>query len=114
MRVFVYGSLKKDYYNHKYIQNCRFISNNTICGYNMKYDKSNKYPFLFKGNYCIKGQVYEIDNNILNILDELEQNNIVYKREEIVIDNFKTWIYLTINDSFDYIEKDLINNIQAW
>ena len=94
--VFVYGTLRKGFGNHHLLKNSKFI------GYATTKEKYSLYvdgiPYVVKiPTTQIKGEVYEVDRDTLNALDELEGHPNFYKRELIdVIVNGKTikaWIY---------------------
>jgi gamma-glutamylaminecyclotransferase len=89
MRVFVYGSLKKGKKLHHYLKNARFLGYaQTVYKYPMILSKNGWYPYLLdKKNrgYFIKGEVYEINYNLLKILDRLEEVPRYYKRKKIVV-----------------------------
>ena len=106
--VFVYGTLRKGFRNHYLLSSSKFI------GYGMTKDKYSLYadgiPYVVKiPNTQIKGEVYEVDKNTLDVLDDLEGHPDFYRRELVdVIVNRKTiqaWIYF-----YPYPEGKLIES----
>ncbi len=105
--VFVYGTLKKGFYNHKgrldgTAGHSKFIKQDTIDG--VMYDlgdfpgvvlyKKNDNQTELEHRLKIHGEVYEIDKNVLKKLDQLEGYPNFYNRSEIITDSgLKAWIY---------------------
>ena len=101
MRIFVYGSLKKDKNLHGYLKNSKFLGKAVTCDkYPMILSKSGWYPYLFEkkgiGKY-IKGEVYDVSPNILKVLDRVEEAPYYYYRKKIPVclNDKKTpaWVY---------------------
>jgi len=95
MKIFVYGTLKYDGYNHYILQenNAKFIGIDSIVGYDM-FDLG-YYPGITNGKGTVVGEVYEIPD--LFDLDQLEGYPSLYNRHEIQTIYGKVWVY-TIND----------------
>ncbi len=73
-KIFVYGTLRKGMYNHVlYLKNKNsFIGTSFVKG-KLMILKNKSYPaLLLEGNDLILGEIYEVDNSIVNQLDELE------------------------------------------
>ncbi len=100
-RIFVYGTLKKGHYFHEeYLggEKSKFI------GPALTSDDFTLYidglPHLVKerGENQVKGEVYEVTEEVLKSLDRLEGHPVVYYREliDIFIDGKKylAWAYL--------------------
>ena len=94
--VFVYGTLRKGYWNHHILENSRFI------GLAITKDKYSLFadgiPYVVKIPLTqIKGEVYEVDSDTLERLDALEGHPNFYKREliDVILDGktIKAWIY---------------------
>ena len=94
--VFVYGTLRKGYWNHSLLENSKFLG---------KAITKEKYSLFADGiPYVVKipktqiiGELYEVDKETLERLDRLEGHPDFYKREEIevLLDEkpMKAWIY---------------------
>lgn len=94
-KVFVYGTLKKGFYNHRLLN-----------GYEPKQAKApginlyegSSYPFAKRGPGTAIGEVYEVDDQTMNRLDRLEGHPSFYKREETKVfcegEFEEAWIYL--------------------
>ncbi len=85
--VFVYGTLKKGYENHKYLERSgvKFIGEaKTVQKYVMYF---NKYPYVSKDKAIshIHGELYFVDEKVLKDLDKLEGHPDWYRREIVQI-----------------------------
>ena len=94
--VFVYGTLRKGYWNHRLLENSKFLGEaRTKEKYSLYADGI---PYVVKiPRTHIKGEVYEVDEETLRRLDQLEEHPDVYYREEIEVllngKPIKAWIY---------------------
>lgn len=104
--VFVYGTLKKGFYNHKGRLDgsagySKFIKKDSVDG--IMYDLG-AFPaaVLYDSNEFsnpnermhIHGEIYEIDNNVLKKLDQLEGYPTFYNRSKIITHSgIEAWIY---------------------
>lgn len=107
--VFVYGSLKRGFENHKWLENNngKYIGDGITKQSIFKmYSVYNYYPAISKGNEKISGEIYKIDKNCLMELDYLEGYPRIYKRDKFLIDcngqTFEAYIYRVydIKDTF--------------
>ena len=75
MRIFVYGSLKKNKKLHNFLKNATFTGYAVTCSaYPMILSKSGWYPYLLNiknEGKKVHGEVYDVDYNILKRLDRL-------------------------------------------
>ena len=91
MHVLVYGSLKQGLYNHIFMRGAKFMGNDTVKGYKLvdlgPYPTAVKIPDSIecKEPY-IKGELYEIDEEILERLDGLEGYPNLYQRTVVKTD----------------------------
>lgn len=86
--VFVYGTLKKGFRNHRMIQDEEFVGPaSTLNNYSMVVTKNTAAPFPIvfpdgregkKG--AIYGEVYKVKPKVIRNLDYLESNGTMYKR----------------------------------
>lgn len=101
IRVFVYGTLKNGFYNHRYLAGSRFIGSART---------TEKYAMYTEGGIpCvvedeavsnIYGELYSVDGTVLQNLDRLEGHPNWYQRREIEIclddgtsPTVKAWMY---------------------
>ncbi|MCX7710971.1 MAG: gamma-glutamylcyclotransferase [Clostridia bacterium] len=70
MLLMVYGTLMKEFENHYVIEKSRFIGNAFTRG--VLYHLPEGYPAVIDGTGTIKGEVYDIDEEILREIDMLE------------------------------------------
>ena len=68
--IFAYGSLRYGFELHGLLKNSRFVGLAFTEGYKM-YDLGS-YPGVVRGEGVIYGEVYEIDNEIIALLDKVE------------------------------------------
>ncbi len=94
-KVFVYGTLKKGYHNHYGLADCP-MKKAEVVGYDLH--ASAYLPFVKEGSGIVKGELYEVSEQILLRLDQLEGHPDFYQRvmTEVTTANQKVnaWIYL--------------------
>ena len=88
MLLFVYGSLKKGFWNDFFLKNSKSIGHYQTC-LNYGLLINNELPFMvsFLSLYPISGEVYEINDNELKAIDNLEGNGKWYTRRVISVTN---------------------------
>ncbi|HEX5661696.1 MAG TPA: gamma-glutamylcyclotransferase family protein [Polyangiales bacterium] len=81
--VFVYGTLMKGELHHTSIQHARFVRTaETLPAYELV--QIDYYPAMIAGGtLAIHGELYEVDDQTLAKLDELEEVPTYYERSEI-------------------------------
>ncbi len=94
--VFVYGTLKKGERNHHLLQGCKGTK---ALAPGMRVHCGPGYPYAIRGEGTAIGELYEVDEQTLKRLDELEGHPEYYRREltEVVLEDGKeltAWIYL--------------------
>lgn len=129
-KVFVYGSLRQGLENHDlYLKDCSPYQSGYVKG-KLYMIKSEDYPALLKDdNAFVYGEIYEIDDNQLKELDDLEDyfsiNHInneydrilcdIYDAHQRIIDQAYVYFYNVRNDknrsllglaidSYDFVE----------
>lgn len=73
--IFVYGSLKKGFFSHRYVRDQEFIGEfETKPNYKL-YELENGLPVLVetKDGVSVKGEIYRVDRNRLDLLDMYER-----------------------------------------
>ena len=96
--VFVYGTLRKGSFNHSLISSEEFVAEGSTRN---KYKLiSNNIPYVIKDEErvsTIKGEIYKVTDEVLEILDRLEGHPDWYRREKTMIDTNKgsitAWLY---------------------
>lgn len=86
--VFVYGTLKKGYYNNRLLDGQEFVSEATT---KPKYRLYNlgSFPGLIEDNEtgkAIKGEIWRVEERVIPRLDRLEGHPHFYRREFLEID----------------------------
>ena len=80
--VFVYGTLKRGFPNHFFLERATFLGAGRTSAKYALYE--GEYPFVIKDEAVsrIAGEVYEVDDVTLARLDQLEQHPDFYRREQ--------------------------------
>ena len=89
MFVFIYGTLKRGFSNHEKIKDIStFVCDVKSKEKHIMIDCGDGFPYLIKGSgigFQILGELYEISEDDIHILDEFEGVPFLYSREEIEI-----------------------------
>ncbi len=114
MLVFVYGTLKRGFYNHGFLSSSVFVG---VAATKDKYPMINVeeyFPYLIndknKGNY-VKGEIFEINGETLLKLDVLEGYPSLYNRENIELKMDTHTVEATVyflNRKIDYSYYELL------
>jgi gamma-glutamylaminecyclotransferase len=96
-RVFVYGTLKKGYGNHRLLSGATCIGATQVEGPHRMVDLG-YFPGavrvdLERGPGVLRGEVYEVTTEILGSLDLLEGHPNFYERAKIDTEHGKAWCY---------------------
>ena len=101
--VFVYGTLKKGQGNHRFMKTSKFIESVTVKGISLHIDKESGLPFAMQNPQGkISGEIYEVDDKALSLMDRLEGHPKWYKRKQFNIKNKKIWIYLNPQEAVNF------------
>ena len=82
-RVFVYGTLKSGFRNHYFLESCELLGGAaTVSTYKMI---ENGFPVILPdpGGRPLAGEIYEVDDETLARLDQLEREGSSYDRKLI-------------------------------
>ena len=95
MKLFVYGSLKKGYYNHRLLKDSQFIRKYSIPGFTLY--SAGSYPVAIqskKGKDYITGEVYEVNSQIWNIINNMERyaGYISTEYDGLIFFVYKDWL----------------------
>ncbi|PTO80018.1 gamma-glutamylcyclotransferase family protein [Vibrio splendidus] len=91
--VFVYGTLRKDQSNHHYLKQCECLGRFDTPEQYALFDLV-AYPAMIFGKKSVAGEVYIINDEILESLDWLEDVPVEYRREQIETIFGLAWVYL--------------------
>jgi len=94
----VYGTLKKGFGNHFYLERARFLGKGETVEKYALYELEIPYVVKNKKVSTIKGEVYEVERKDLIAIDRLENHPWHYKREKVRVKledgrEVKAWIY---------------------
>lgn len=106
MLVFVYGTLKIGYSNHNRMNEAKgsFVGISKVKGFGCI--NTPWFPYAVKSpRREIRGEVFEVPENNLYILDRLEGYPILYNRVQIETDYGIAWIYYSENVDESNINK---------
>lgn len=116
--VFVYGTLKRGFGNHRVMQEAGGVYVGDATMHNMKMIGMGGIPCIdFGDGYEVKGEVYKVSNNKIHVIDILEgfsehrtiKNNmyIRLKKDVVMEDNsIKKCYFYMINDYDGYVIED--------
>lgn len=97
-KIFVYGTLMKGMRNHYYLKDSTYLGVDELEGYTMY--NIGSYPGIVKGFDKIKGEVYEVTQEKLGLIDALEGEGYLYLRETIMTKYGEAYVYV-YNKSVD-------------
>jgi gamma-glutamylaminecyclotransferase len=83
MKIMVYGTLKKGRGNHSLLEDCPFLGKaNTLPAFTM-FSLGGFPGVVAKGNTSIRGEIYDVLDEVLHDLDRLEGHPRWYERKPI-------------------------------
>jgi len=82
--VFVYGSLKKGFHNHRILERSECVGRGSVDNANLY--SLGSFPALVNGGGVVKGEVYEADEETMSRLDTLEGHPNFYRRETHLVE----------------------------
>lgn len=108
MKVFVYGTLKRGFWNHYLLEKAKFLGNATLDGSHALLDAG--FPVcvpMATGKAVVTGEVYEVTRAEARRLDRLEGNGRMYHRRRQKVtyataEVGKAWVYIGDNNAFRY------------
>lgn len=80
VNVFVYGTLMRNRWNHYYLKEQNFIGTGKLEGYEM-YNVRSFPGIVQKPDEYVIGEVYQVTEQVLKRLDQLESEGYMYKRQ---------------------------------
>ena len=110
-KVFVYGSLKQGFGNHRLLESATFLGLDTTPPDYTMYSLGGFPGIIPKGNTPIQGEVYEVDQDQFERLDMLEGYPSFYNRKLIDTAHGDAWIYyLNGDDGEDFTRYERVDN----
>lgn len=102
--VFVYGSLKRGFYNHRRLRRHTYLAN-VVTEPSFALYGLGRYPGMIRASHQpheVHGELWQVDERGLIDLDRLEVNSRLYQRELIPVFNelcrWQAWAYLYLGD----------------
>ncbi len=90
--VFVYGTLRKGYHNHRLLEDSKYVAEAVITG-EMRH--LGGFPGVhLHGNNQVHGEIYAVDEPTMASLDQLEGHPHFYEREIVETSKGPAWVYL--------------------
>ena len=84
--VFTYGTLLKGQRNHYFLSQSSFLCDASLDGYGL-FDTPYDYPAAVKmDGHRVYGELYEVDEDTKEKLDELEEVGYLYDRIEVMVE----------------------------
>lgn len=119
MKVFVYGTLKRGGVLHNNLKRCKYLGVDKIPNFTMF--KMGWFPAVIPtkdSRENVYGEVYEINQSVLNQLDAIEGKGVLYNRTKVVTkfgdamiyvyskeNNTRTWNYPKVPHGYFIIEN---------
>lgn len=113
--VFVYGSLKKTFWNNIILSDSVFLREDTTTNTFSMYDLG-MYPCITEdpNGWPVKGELYEVDPFVFGHLDLLEGYPNLYTRELVELSSgVEAWIYF-MKEKRSYGKIEAFNGILEW
>ena len=121
MLVFVYGSLKRGHGNHAFLETADAYFMGEYVTVEQAFDLVDlgSFPGLTKGNYFVKGELYELKD--IRPIDRLEGHPSFYRRDQIMVQSVnvgplirvKAWSYFIGEGYGDAIEEESAQ-VKSW
>lgn len=97
--IFVYGTLKHDFGNHRVIEGQKFLGHAATAENNWQMYSLGGFPGVVRGDNMIWGELYKVDEAAFARCDRLEGHPNFYKREQVeVLDSdgqsYVAWMYI--------------------
>lgn len=105
----MYGTLKKGYQNHSLLieNEAIFIQNFILKDYALYQSNDVHFPIIVDQiGYEVYGEIYQISQELITILDKFENVPFLYQRVEIgSLNNTKIWAYTMKNEAIKDFPK---------
>lgn len=120
-KVFVYGTLKRGYHNHRLLEKALYLGKARTTAKWAMIGKSLPFPYLLERNdngYYVEGEVYEVSDSELWALDRLEGVPTHYRKENVYVkyldDNVYEQATVYVKTSFSKDYEDKTDLIKCW
>lgn len=91
--LFVYGTLKRGFANHRQLGGAPFAGEMTMPGIDLH--DLGPFPMAIVGTGCAHGELYRVADSLLAALDRFEGAPRLYERQRLPLaDGRQAWVYL--------------------
>ncbi|WP_158279270.1 gamma-glutamylcyclotransferase family protein [Azospirillum humicireducens] len=98
--LFVYGSLRRGFHNHSYLQGTRFFGEGRTRPEFDLVDLGDFPAMVRPGRFHVQGEIYQVNRRTLDEVDLVEGNGIFYERIAEMIftrtGEVECWLYVLI------------------
>ena len=92
--VFVYGTLKRGFYNHHYLHGSVYLGEFITDAKYTMYDYGEYPAVIVRGHTAISGELFQVEHGVMKDLDELEEYPLFYDRIQIHTPHGLAWMYV--------------------
>ena len=102
--IFTYGTLMKDRSAHNSFQNMSYVTDTILSDYGLYEASDNNYPCAVPvEGFKVYGEIYSLDKNTLDRLDQYEEEGELYIRKKVIVvteenKEVNVWFYEYIQD----------------
>ncbi len=115
--LFTYGTLQREFSNHRYLAGSKFLGTGRTKEKYALYCDGLPFLILNEPVSQIQGELYQVDDITLDLLDDLEGHPNWYRREqaEICLDDgsqpdIKAWIFFSENNSGTLVPSGIFSS----
>ena len=126
-KVFVYGSLKKGFGNHRFLEDSKYLGEFVTVGSHYHMFSLGSFPGVVREitdvlSFDIHGELYEVDHDVFRSLDLLESNGSFYTRQYVEVCNdeegYLAWMYLLPSSYLSHVDRkngvEQVGCFQSW
>lgn len=95
MKLFTYGTLQQGFHNNYLLSGAKFLGPDSLIGRLYTSDPNGQgIPFLLSGDGVVRGELFEVPEELFHRLDALEGHPSWYTREKRRLDSgVESWVY---------------------
>jgi gamma-glutamylaminecyclotransferase len=115
--VFVYGTLKQGFSNDRYLSGSKFLGTGWTVNKYAMYSDGLPFVIMTEPVSQIQGELYQVDDITLDLLDDIEGHPNWYRREQVEIclddGNYsitKAWVYFNKNNTGTLVPSGIFSS----